>query len=250
MLAGGKMTYGRGTVMKTFEVVRRSMVIGLALAVTAAFWSGQATAAMISFTLDAQGGNSRISYGGGGSPLEGKDIGVVSLKGIGTPVHAGDTIAVEKGSFTFTTGPSADTNKSGPLIMWNFGSGGSLTLAGGIPSLNIPDGTPLLTGTFNGVSKVVPLDGNADLKMDGGAFVNVVDSRLAAYLGLPTKGVKYTGGVSTYFAAPGSAPGAILSTVFSSGTVTTQPVPEPGTLAVFTLALGGAFAWHRRRRVV
>jgi hypothetical protein len=233
--------------MKTFEAVRRSLVIGLTLAVTATFLGGQARAAMISFTLDAQGGNSRISYGGGVLPLEGKNLGVVSLKGIGTSAHAGETIGVEKGSFTFATGPSVDTNKSGPLTMWNFGSGGSLTLTGGVPSLNIPDGTPLLTGTFNGVSKVVPLDANADLKMEGGAFVNVVDSRLAAYLGMPTKGVQYTGGVSTYFAAPGCAPGAILSTVFSSGTLTTQPVPEPGTLAVFTLALGGAFAWHRRR---
>ena len=58
---------------------------------------------------------------------------------------------------------------------------------------------------------------------------------------------QYVGGLSTLFAASGTAPGAFSSNGYTSGQLTTTPVPEPTTLAVFILTLGTGLAYLRRR---
>ena len=132
--------------MKTFETVTRSRALGLALAVVGLTRVVPAGAGVINFTLDAQGGNSRISYAGPGRPLAGKDLGVVMLKGVDTPSNNGVAITVSKGALNFTTGPNVDADKNGPLRQWEFAAGGDLVLTGGVPSLGIPDGTLVLPG--------------------------------------------------------------------------------------------------------
>src|SRR5262249_22991554 len=101
--------------------------------------------------------------------------------------------------------------------------------------------------TFNGVASVLALDGNKDLKMQGGAFVNVVNDKLASYFGLPSGGFPYKGGLSTFFSAPGDPPGTFSSQGFTSGSLTTSPVPDPAPSAAFPLLPGCGIVWLRRR---
>jgi hypothetical protein len=191
------------------------------------------------------------------SDLVGSNLGVASVEGFGTSQHSGEPIAIDQGTLNFFTGgftgtvPINPTAAAGPMsaspAQWAFGPGGSLTVSGGIAALGIAPGTPLLTGSFSGATVVTPAAGS-DLKSVSGALFNVINDKLAAYLGLPTgTGTSYAGLVTTQFAAAGSPPGAFSSQGFSGGLVTTTPVPEPGALAVFTLAVGVGLAWSRRR---
>jgi PEP-CTERM motif len=236
--------------MMTMRRSRRLAVLGLALA--ASFMhAGWARAAQLSFNLNAQPGEGRIAYAGGAAPLVGGNLGVLTVKGLDTPNSHDEALAVEKGTLNFSTGAFTNATPANPGVTssaqnWNFAPGGSLTVSGGIPSLGIADGTPLLTGAFTDSTFVRSL-GVADLKVQGGAVFNVVNSQLAAYFGMPTGASAYVGGLSTMFAAAGTAPGAFSSSGYTSGQITTTPVPEPTTFVVLAVAFGAGFAWRRRR---
>jgi hypothetical protein len=242
-----------------------ALAAGLGLAVAVAAGPGAAgarAAGYISFDLDPQGGSGRVSYSPqqAGGALVGSNLGVLDVKGVGTPLHDGTSITISQGALNFSTGMFSGTSPvvspttvgpvspaSAALNQWDFAAGGSMAITGGIAALGIAPGTPLLTGSFTGTTFVRPLPGS-DLKVQGGALINVVNPVLAAYLGLPVGGsVQYVGGLSTLFAASSTAPGAFSSNGYSDGQVTTTPVPEPGALAVFTLAVGGGLALLRRR---
>jgi hypothetical protein len=202
----------------------------------------------LTFTLTPQSGSSRIVYAGGSGPLQGNILGTTSVTGLDTPNHTGKSFELDAGtgSLSFQTGPSAGISQGG--TEWNFGTGGAIELDGGIQSLGIPAGTKLLTGSFTNPTFVKDL-GAGDLKVQGGAFFNVVNPTLAAYFGLPTGGTMYLGGLSTLFSAGTTIGGAFSSESLTSGSVTTQPVPEPGALVVFaSLASSGIAYVYRRRR--
>jgi hypothetical protein len=222
-------------------------------------------AGYISFDLNPQGGTGRISYtagaaGAAGNGLVGSNLGLLDVKGVGTPLHNGQSLSVSQGTVNFFTGPFAGTGTITPSLSsasssstaakeWDFAPGGTLTVTGGIAALGIAPGTPLLTGRFTDTTFVSPVLGSPDLKVQAGALMTLVNYPLASYLGLPVGStVSYVGGISTFFAATGTAPGSFSSDGYTSGYVTTTPVPEPGALAVFTLAVGGGLAWLRRGR--
>jgi hypothetical protein len=171
---------------------------------------------------------------------------VSAVSGLGTSHHPNGVLAIDAGKLSFSTGTNTYISQ-GPNGEWTFNKGGSVELDGGIAPLGIPAGTKLLTGNFANATAIKSL-GAADLKMQGGVFFNVVDPTLAAYYGLPTGGTLYLGGLSTLFAAPTGPAGAFSSSGLTNGSVTTQPVPEPATLAVFAaMATGGIALLHRRR---
>jgi hypothetical protein len=242
--------------MRTNEAGRRSWVLALAVAVVAGPGGAAVRASgYISFDLNPQGGTGRIAYtaaaaGAAGNGVVGSNLSVADVKGVGTPQHSGDSLAVTQGVVNFSTGPFTGTGTITPSSVakeWQFAPGGSLTVTGGIAALGVAPGTPLLTGTFTDPTFVRPLSGTTDLKVQGGALMTLVNYRLASYLGLPVGStVSYVGGISTFFAATGTAPGSFSSDGYTSGYVTTTPVPEPGALAVFALAVGCGLAWMRR----
>lgn len=241
-------TQGKGQVMTSLMVARRTSVLVAALGAALTF-AVPARAAFLSFNLQPQTGDGRISYAGGSTALVGKNLGLASINGLDTPSHDKESLVVENGALAFNTGPFTGTTPDGTSVAsaakdWNFGSGGSVTLTGGIPALGIPAGSNLLSGTFSDPSTVRPLGGN-DLKVQGAAVLSDVNKQLAQYFGLQT-GVMYTGGISTLFSAAGNAPSGFSSTGYTAGQVTTTPVPEPGTLALFALTLGCVAALRRR----
>ena len=229
----------------------RSAFVGLALAAVLTH-AAAARAAYMSFSLDPQPGVGRISFAGSGSPVVGTDLGVLTVKGLDTPSNTDQAIAISNGQLDFSTGTYTGTttdNSSGSTstAVEHFAPGGTITITGGVPSLGIPDGTPLLTGSFSD-SPFVRTIGTGSLDVQAGAFINVVNSKLAQYFGLPVGKAVYSGGLSTLFAASSSQSGVFASTGYTSGQVTTTPVPEPTTLAIFAVTLGGGLAWHLRRR--
>jgi hypothetical protein len=240
-----------GTSVRT----RVRAVLTLATAVAAGlFAAGRAGAAPnLTFTLTPQSGEGRIHFNGGSGALFGDTLGVSSVKGLSTPSHADAVLPLADATLQFKTGGLVAASPVGPAAAgpitteWDFGPGGSLELDGGISTLGIAPGTKLITGTFSNQSFVKSL-GAGDLHVQGGAFVNVVDPTLAAYYGLPTGGTMYLGGLATLFAAPSASITGFSSTSVTSGSLTTQPVPEPGSLLVLAaLSAGGLALRHRRR---
>lgn len=197
----------------------------------------------LSFTLNAQPGQGRITFDGGPNPLVGTDLGVLVFKGISTTQNSDEMTKIVGGALNFTTGPFQGGTPDGRH--WEFGPGGSLTITGGIPLLGLPPGTPLLAGTFDGPVEVVGV-GDRGLKVQSGAFFNTINPVLAAHLGLPADGTPYFGALATLFAAEGASPGGFASSGYTSGDVTTAPVPEPASVLVFAVGIIGGLAWRRR----
>ena len=184
----------------------------------------QAQTPDLSVTLSPQEGNGLLKYAGGSSVLDGENIGVESITGLGTPLHGpSTTLPVVNGSIDFNTGAFSGGNAAG--TEWDFGPGGFVTLRGAVPSLGIGTNTVLMTGTFSDPSFVKSLNGQG-LKVQGGAFLSVVDPTLASYFGLPTGGVLYSGGLSTLFRADGTSPSSFVSDGFTGGTLTVAPVAD------------------------
>jgi len=198
----------------------------------------------LTFTLTPQSGDGRISYAGGTAPVVGDDLRVASVKGLGTPDNGDVVLPLDAGTLTFKTGDLSGTAAAGSER--NFAPGGHLELVGGIASLGIKPGTALVTGSFTKDTFIRTM-GDGDLKIQGGAFFNVVNPILAAYYGLPTGGAMFLGGLGTLISAPTNAAGGFASAGLTSGSVTTSPVPEPTTLAVFAALAAGGFAYVRRR---
>lgn len=234
-------TTGSTSRIRAFRALAALAAVGVGLASSRVAEAG----ANLTFTLAPQSGNGRISYAGGQSALTGDGLGVASVNGLSTPSHAGGALAIDAGALKFATGNPSQTNAA--TKAWDFGPGGKLELDGGIAALGIKPGTALLTGSFTQDTFVRSI-GTGDLKLQGGAFFNVVNPTLAAYFGLPTGGTAYLGGLGTLFSAPTNAAGGFSSLDLTSGSVTTSPVPEPGTLAIFAaLTTGGLALAHRRR---
>ncbi len=221
----------------------------LGLALAAALGLGAATgeaqaSANLTFTLTPQSNAGLISYAGGDAPLVGSNLSVSSVTGLSTALHPNGALTLDStGSLNFTTGNYTSSPTTNEI---DFNSGGSISITGGIAALGIAPGTTLLTGSFTGDSFVKSL-GTNDLDVQGGAFINVVNPTLAAYFGLPVGSTVYSGGLATLFEAPSTANGGFASVDLSSGSVSTAPVPEPTTFAVFAIMAGGGLLYAQRR---
>jgi MYXO-CTERM domain-containing protein len=230
--------------MATRGGVRVRGIQALATALVVASLGSAQAAENLTFTLVPQSGGGKLSYVGGASPLIGTDLGVGSITGLETPLHSQGSLTLNSANLSFTTGSGFVS----PSIKGetDFAPGGSLEIVGGVPGLGIPAGTQLMSGSFTKDNFVRSL-GDGDLKIQGGAFINIVNPTLAAYYGLPTGGTMYLGGLAALFSGPTTPSGAFSSSDLTSGSVTTSPVPEPGTFAVFAaLAVGGLVAYRRR----
>jgi hypothetical protein len=234
----------------------RSTFLAVALALSVGFSSQAYAAGMLDFGMIAPT-TGTISFAGGANPLNGVNIEVDNVTGLGTPANAGVpgqrlclgcVLNFTTGNFTGAT--------AGPPPAWNFGPGGTITVTGGV-DLNgnmiqdagdIAAGTTLLSGTFIGSTTVSAFAGG--FRVLGAAFVDVKDATLAAFYGL-TGGpsVPWQGGFNLSFNSGAVPPNSFSSSSLLSGDIVNQQVDLPSSLLLLGSGLiGFAYLTARTRR--
>lgn len=201
--------------------------------------SALANAATIDFGIEAPTSGT-ISYAGGNAPLIGSGIDVNSIVGLGTTLNPDAPIVCNACVLEFTTG----ANTGG----WDFGSGGTISIVGGVPSASIADGSTLLSGTIDSASVFDVGGGTLNFKIAGGSFTDTKHPDLLTYFGLPS--VDYVGGLNISFSSIGTPAvgAAITSETIFSGNVVNSPVPVPAAVWLFGSGLIGLVGVARRKR--
>ncbi|HZK12930.1 MAG TPA: hypothetical protein VFC55_00315, partial [Desulfobaccales bacterium] len=135
---------------------RRKTVLALALALGVGL-PPPAQAYLLDFTVSSINPGVLISYAGGcpsEPPVVGSNLKVVDLSRMGDlERQLSPTITLHNKILNFQTRPLVDyySNVPSATSVWMLGGTspqGSITLQGGIPSLNMSGGTTLLSGSF------------------------------------------------------------------------------------------------------
>ena len=194
-----------------------------------------------------------ISYGGGTGALIGSNIEVDNVVGLLTPVNANVTASCLSCTLNFTSG--ALSNSGGPNPnnsgWWRFGSGGSITITGGVQlqgGTDIALGSTLLTGSFN--SAFVQDLGVQGFQVTFGTFTDTKHPDLLVYYGL-NPGTPFEGALTLLFGSTNGGVGsAFTSTGVFSGNVVNSPVPLPGALLFFGSGLMGLLGFRKTQPVL
>jgi hypothetical protein len=189
-----------------------------------------------------------ISYGGGGGALIGSNIEVDNVVGLSTPANANVTSVCFSCLLNFNSGTLTG---SGPQNggWWSFGSGGTISITGGVQLQGVTDilpGSTLLTGSFN---NAFVQDLGSQFKVTFGSFSDTKNADLLSYYGL-TPGTPFQGALTLLFAAPDNGAGsAFTSTSVFSGNVVNAPtaVPLPAAAWLFGSALVGLAGALRKK---
>lgn len=212
-----------------------AMAIGLW--VTGLFVAQAAMAVELDFNLSAPTSGT-ISYGGGGGVLIGSNIEVDNVVGLSTPANASVTSLCVSCLMNFNSGAltGAGPQNGG---WWSFGSGGSISITGGVQlqgGTDIPLGSTLLSGTFN--NAFVQDLGVQGFKVTFGAFSDTKNADLLSYYGM-TPGMPFQGALTLLFAAADNGTGTpFTSTSVFSGSVVNAPAPVPLPAAAFLFGSG------------
>ncbi|MHB9075557.1 MAG: hypothetical protein ACYC6G_18795 [Desulfobaccales bacterium] len=231
---------------KLFKLKPRKIltILAFALVLCGAF-ALSAQANYLDFTLGFDDPASAIiSYAGGDGPLSGANIDVSFVQGEGTASHDGEILLITGGVISFTTG----NYSGGGTQEWDFGSGGSFKITGGIAALGIADGTTLVEGSFDSATVYAA---GAIFKIAFGDITDTKNPCLVTYFGYDADQV-FEGLMNLSFFVTVSPPGAFSSTGISigSGDLANTPVPIPPTMLLLGTGLLGLGLIPRRKKAV
>ncbi len=208
-----------------------------------------AMAMQLSFNMNAPTSGT-ISYGGTGGALSGSNIDVDNVVGQSTPANANVTSTCLNCVLNFTSGLLSTSGGPNPNNngWWRFGSGGSITITGGVDFLDatpdIATGSTLLSGTFG--SAFVQDLGGPGFKVTFGSFTDTKHASLLSYYGMPSG--NYDGALTILFNSQNNGTGsAFTSTSLIGGTITNAPVPLPAAVWLFGSGLLGLYPAVRKK---
>lgn len=206
-----------------------------------------ALAVELDFNLSAPTSGT-ISYNGTGGELVGTNIEVDNVVGLATPTNANVTSLCLSCVLNFTSG--LETSAGGPNSnnngWWSFGSGGTISITGGVQlqgGTDIPLGSTLLSGTFN---SAFVQDLGSQFKVTFGSFSDTKHADLLSYYGVDPS--PFSGALTLLFGSVNGGVGsAFTSTSVFGGSVVntpspTAPVPVPAAVWLFgsgVVALAG-----------
>lgn len=242
------------TTRKNGASIKRSVITFLMLLGLAGFFSPSAMADELDFNISAPTSGT-ISYDGTGNGLIGADIEVDNVVGLDTPANANVTSLCVSCVLNFTSGSLSNAGGPPPSGSnngwWRFGSGGSITITGGVQlqgSADIPVGTTLMSGTFN---DAFVQDLGTQFRVTFGSFSDTKHADLLSYYGL-TPG-PFSGALTLLFGSVNGGVGSAFTStsVFSGNVVNTPspvaPVPVPAAIWLFGSGLAGLVAAKGRR---
>lgn len=236
---------------------RRKTVLALTLALGVGL-PPPAQAYLLDFTVLSINPEVFISYAPGilsrPPPVVGnlKAIDVSRMGGLGRQFNPTDTVLNR--ILNFPTGPLVDyfSNVASAPYVEEFGGlspQGSITLQGGIPDLNMPDDTTLLSGSFGTarVMKPAPVSPNSFYYLAGSNFADKNNDGLLPYSDIPCQpiGDNFNPVFAVRFT---SIPGASASTMVPSGNILNHLAPLSSTLLLLGSGLMGLAGLRCRRR--
>lgn len=230
-----------------------SILLGVGLM---GLFSSSAMAVELDFNISAPTSGT-ISYNGAGGGLTGLNIEVDNVVGLLTPANANVTSLCVSCVLNFTSGSLSNAGGPPPSGSnngwWSFGSGGSITITGGVQlqgATDIPVGSTLMSGTFN---NAFVQDLGAQFRVTFGSFSDSKHLDLLSYYGLTPE--PFTGALTLLFGSSNGGVGSAFTStsVFGGSVVNTpspvNPVPLPAAIWLFGSGVAGLLAAKGRRLV-
>jgi hypothetical protein len=204
----------------------------------------------LDFNIPSDGAGS-VHYNGGSNQLVGTGIAVDKVFGFGTPLNAGNPLAISNGALAFNTG-AFTSFKNGT---YSFDATGSSIAITGKTSATGSGVATLMNGKLTGTATVV--SGNFFGHMFAVVFTAVftaINDQVAAYFGI-APGLAWEGEFGLIFdaASDPNNPDSnnFQSTGLSGGNVLVTPVSAPSSLVLAGCGALGmlGYAWRRRKMI-
>jgi len=141
----------------------------------------------IAYTL-AGAANSTVSCTSQNWDVIGSGIAVTNVTGYNTPQNPGINLPISSGFLSFTTAPMTGSSFSNGLGTWNFGSGGTFNVTGGIPAISAlnSNNSALISGSFNNATVQEFALGQYEFFITGASLNATDNANIYNYYGLPS----------------------------------------------------------------